>query len=354
MTPAPPDLPIPPVLILSTGRCGSTMVSEMLNRHPGVLSVSEFFSTLGAAAFAWSRPDGARMWKTYSRQSAAVNAMLRDGRIVSEVLYAHDNARSRFQAWNMPPILSIALPHLTDQPEALYDELEPVVQAQPRRPLGDQYRFLFQHLAQRFGRRVWVERSGGSLMTAAKLLALFPEARVIHVYRDGRDTAQSMSQHHNFRVLLATLKKLRTLGIDPGRSFLKPTEGLAGLAAQSLFFRRLDVPALLERYPLELADFAAFWSELILVGERVLAPLPASRRLNVRFEDVQENPRETLDALIRFIDPSLESAAWLEDACGMIRPTRSRFAQLSDAEQRKITDACRPGLEALGYLPAGR
>lgn len=351
MTPVPPELPIQPVLILSTGRCGSTLVSEMLNRHPGVLSVSEFFSTLGAAAFAWSRPDGARMWKIYSRQSAAVNAMLRDGEIVSEVLYEHDQARSRFQAWNMPPILSITLPHLTDQPEVLYDELEPVVRAQPRQPLGDQYRFFFQHLARRFGRRVWVERSGGSLMSAAKLLHLFPEARVIHVYRDGRDTAQSMSQHHNFRVLLATLKKLRSLGIDPRRQFLRPRGSIVELAMQSLFFRRLDVPALLKRYPLELADFAAFWSDMILLGEQVLAPLPASRRLNIKFEDVQEKPRETLSTMIRFIDPSLESSTWLDDAGAMLRPTRSRFAKLSETEQAAVTKACLPGLRALGYVP---
>jgi hypothetical protein len=347
----PSELPIKPVLILSTGRCGSTMVSEMLNRHPGVLSLSEFFSTLGAAGFAWSRPDGARMWKTYSRQSAAVNAMLRDGQIVSEILYGHEAARSRFQAANMPPIMAVTLPHLTDQPEALYDALEPVVSAQPRRPLGDQYRFLFQHLAQQFGRRVWVERSGGSLMQAAKLLHLFPEARVIHVYRDGRDTSQSMSQHHNFRVLIAALKKLRALGIDARRQFLKPKGGFLELALQSVVFRRMDVPSLLRQYPLELADFGAFWSDLILLGERVLKPLPAARRLDVKFEDVQHHPREKLTELIRFIDPSLENEPWLEEAAAMLRPTRSRFTQLPASEQAAVTEACAPGLRALGYLP---
>ena len=35
-----PTLTIPPVFVLSTGRCGSTMVSDILNRHPDVLSIS--------------------------------------------------------------------------------------------------------------------------------------------------------------------------------------------------------------------------------------------------------------------------------------------------------------------------
>ena len=46
---APP--PIPPVLVLNTGRCGSTMISDILNRHPRILSLSEFFSFNGLAAF---------------------------------------------------------------------------------------------------------------------------------------------------------------------------------------------------------------------------------------------------------------------------------------------------------------
>ncbi len=350
MNTMPPALPIAPVLILSTGRCGSTMVSEMLNRHPGVLSISEFFSTLGSAGFAWSRPDGARLWKNCSQQSAAVNAMLRDGQIVSEVLYGHDASSSRFKAWNMPPILSITLPHLTDQPEALFDELAPVIGSQPRRPLGDQYRFLFEHLARHFGRQVWVERSGGSLMQAAKLLHLFPEARVIHVYRDGRDTAQSMSQHHNFRVLIAVFKKFRALGFDARKGFLRKKSSVLGLMLEALVFRRLDVPKLLRDYPLELADFGAFWSDLIMVGETVLAPLPPSRRLNVKFEDIQASPHQKLTELIRFIDPSLENGAWLEEACAMLRPTRSKFSALPTAEQAAVTRACAPGLRALGYM----
>lgn len=33
---------IPPVFIVGTGRCGSTMLSNMLRKHPDVLSLSEF------------------------------------------------------------------------------------------------------------------------------------------------------------------------------------------------------------------------------------------------------------------------------------------------------------------------
>jgi len=35
--------------VVGTGRCGSTLLSEMLGRHPGLLSIFEFFTGLDAA-----------------------------------------------------------------------------------------------------------------------------------------------------------------------------------------------------------------------------------------------------------------------------------------------------------------
>jgi hypothetical protein len=41
----------------------------------------------------------------------------------------------------------------------------------------------------RAGRRSWVERSGGTLRIVARLRATFPEARFLHVVRDGLEDA---------------------------------------------------------------------------------------------------------------------------------------------------------------------
>lgn len=338
---------IPPVLILSTGRCGSTMVSDLLSRHPQVLSLSEFFVPLGAQAFAWQRPDGERMWRTLSRQNAPLHAMLKDGKVVEENLYRFDAPGARFTPADVPPIVSVTLPHLTDRPEELFDALEPVVRGQPRQPLAAHYRHLFEHLMGHFGRRVWIERSGGSLMHAAKLLRLFPEARVVHVFRDGRDTAMSMSRHYNFRVLLGAILKVRRLGLDVRRSFLATRGSTLNLFLNEQSFRLLDVDALAARPTL--ADFGAFWSDLELIGRRVLGALPADRLLELRFEDVQAAPRERLGELIRFIDPSLEDPAWLEEAAAIPRQARSKFLALPEAERLALTRACAPGLELLGY-----
>ena len=116
---------IPPVLVLSTGRCGSTMVSNMLNLHPRVLSLSEFFTCIGLKTFRPRRPTGDWMWKLYSQQSYRTRLLLREP--FEELIYPFDDPESRFTRSDVPPIACAALPHLTKDHDTLFDELEPVV-----------------------------------------------------------------------------------------------------------------------------------------------------------------------------------------------------------------------------------
>ena len=191
------------------------MISDVLNLHPDVLSLSEVFSLLGPLALFRKRLSGRAMWALCSRQNPALRVLLSADPIPSEILYPFDDPHARYSTQNVPPILCAMLPHLTPDYENLYDDLEPVVRARSKANLADQYRFLFEWLREHFERRVWVERSGGSLLSVPRLRRLFPEARVVHVYRDGRDTALSMSRHPAFQVTLATLDKLQRLGLKP-------------------------------------------------------------------------------------------------------------------------------------------
>ncbi len=339
---------IPPVLVLSTGRCGSTLVSDLLNRHPAILSMSEFFMALGIGGLRGRSLDGAAMWRLLSTRGAGFDAMLRDGQVVEEVLYPLGSPGARYTTRDLPPVMAVSLPHLTDQPEALFDELAATVPAWPRRPMAAQYEALFGHLSQRFGRRVWVERSGGSLMFAAKLLRMFPDARVVHVFRDGRDTAMSMAGHHNFRVIVALSRAFQRLGVDLWRSFGNPNVGPLDTLLNAAALRLLNTERV-TREPPPLVEFGRLWSRMIQFSETMLGGLPPERVLNLRFEDLQDNPRAELDRLIRFIHPSLADAAWLEAAAALPRPSRPRYPSLPPAELQALTEACGPGLDLLGY-----
>ena len=342
-----PAFTIPPVFILSTGRCGSTMVSNILNRHPQVLSLSEFISYIGVRSLSRRRPAGDWMWDRYSRQQHRTRLMLR-GRY-EELLYPLDDPNARYSQHDVPPILCATLPHLTERYEALYDELEPVVRAQPKQSPADHFRQLFAWLCERFGCRTWAERSGGSLLFASRLLLEFPEARVIHVYRDGRETAISMSRHYLFRLIAANMLALRSYGFSAMQSLARGKHWERLSSRLEPLTRVLLNPERLPYDKLTLPYFGTLWSAMIERGERMLRRLPSERLLNLRFEDVQTDPGAQIRRLMRFIDPALEDAAWLREASAIPRPTPSKFERLEAAERDALTEACRPGLERLGY-----
>ncbi len=337
---------IAPVLVLGTGRCGSTMVSDIVNRHPGILSVSEFFSFVGPGAFAGRRRSGARMWRLYSRHGRPVRRM-KDFGVPGELLYPLGDPSARFTLDDLPPILAVTLPHLADEFHELFDACGAFVRGRPRQAPAEHHRNLFEFLCRRLGRRVWVERSGGSLLWCRRLLRAFPDARVIHVFRDGRDTALSMSRHTPFRTMLAIRNQLRPLGLDPMRwvgSASGPAvallDGLAG---------RLVRPGRLRPDEVTLADLAWFWSWMIETGHDAFGSFPSDRLLNVAFEDLQSSPEIEIRRIIRFISPELEDDAWLRTVSSIPRKTRSGFPQLDARERAAVTAACRPGLERLGY-----
>ena len=335
-----------PVLVLSTGRCGSTMVSDILSRHPGILSVSEFFSFVGPRAFVGRRLSGERIWRLYSRPGRPIRRLRHFG-IPSELLYPLDDSAARFSLDDLPPILAITLPHLTAEYHDLYDECGRVVRAQPRQAPAEHHRRFFEWLAGRFRRRVWVERSGGSLLWGSRLLGAFPDARVIHVYRDGRDTALSMSRHPPFRVMLAIRNQLKPLGLDP--------MGWVGSASGRVVALLDELAGMLvrpERLRLDrvsLADFAWFWNQMIEMGDDLFGHFPSHRLLNVAFEDVQASPESEIRRIVRFISPELVDDAWLQTVSSIPRKTTSRFPRLGADERAAVTEACRPGLERLGY-----
>ena len=121
-----------PVLVLSTGRCGSTMISQVLNTHPEVLSLSEFFISLGMKALIRKRLSGKALWGICCRHSPGLKAMLAGSR--DRILYPFDTPQARYSPQDIPSILCVALPHLTPDYERLFEELGPVVRGGRGRP----------------------------------------------------------------------------------------------------------------------------------------------------------------------------------------------------------------------------
>jgi putative sulfotransferase len=209
-----------------------------------------------------------------------------------------------------------------------------------------QYERVFEWLRVRFGKKMWVERSGGSLRAVPRLAKSFPQARFVHIVRDGRDCAISMSRHPGFRMMMACTILSQILGYDPyDTDQRKGVEELPDQFYRLLpehfnaeNFAKLDAPSTL---------FAHYWSGEMMRGLKTLAELSADRVLTIHFEDILAQPEPWLRRLLEFMDPTLVDEAWVQRAAAMVRPVASSWRKLPVGEQSALTDACRPGFQAL-------
>jgi hypothetical protein len=166
----------------------------------------------------------------------------------------------------------------------------------------------------------------------------------VHLYRDGPDTAVSMSQHTGFRLMTLIQDALELLDLDPERKNpglrLDPTAIPIELAP--LVGDRCDVDYLMSQN-LPTARFARMWSELIATGEAALADLPADRYLPLSYADLVADPGSCLVRLAAFLDIEADQK-WLDFAAGVIDP---RFAgaatRLPTDELQAVNEACAVG-----------
>jgi len=343
-----------PVFVVGTGRCGSTLLSACLAAHPQVLSLSELFvfaTDLGGRipqAFPEGEVSGEAVWSILGGIHARQTLMLRNNVMMEEALYRPGPGRRFTAETGIPALAATTLAHLTDDPDALLDQLEPLIRGLAPAPIGEQYRRIFNGLCQQRGARLWVERSGGSLRIVRRLRQHFPEARFVHLVRDGRDCALSMSRHLGFRMALIDAQLTEVLGVDPFESADRTYVG--------------DLPDDLARYLPEAFDAAAFraevtppplaghyWSGEIMQGLRDLAGLSDGQLLTLRYEDLLAEPQLFLERFFDFVLPEGPPPD-LAALAARVRAPRSNWRTLPATTLEQLEIACRPGMAALEGL----
>ena len=339
-----------PTFVVGTGRCGSTMLSNMLRDHPGTLSLSEFWQvTAGkrsSEAFSREPMDGRRFWAIVAAITPWYSFAFRHGVVFPELLYPYDAPAARYsRQTGVPSILLTTLPHLTDDHDHLFDMLRDEVNKWPMATIGEHYKHLFGWLAEHFNKRLWVERSGGSsLMTIEQILATFPDARFVHVVRDGRDAAISMREHQAYRLgfVLGSLEQF--LGVDPLESADRTHIDRVPAELRPFLPEQFDADAFRAfRAPLSLG--AEFWAQSIDNALKVLRALPADRLLTLRYEDFFVDPKKQLDTLTAFLGEEFVDEDWSARCAATVRKPRSSWRDLPDETARALTQACRPGFE---------
>jgi hypothetical protein len=336
------------VFVVSSGRAGSTLLSQILHEHPDVLSVSEFFACLQGVLRRMPYPSrkmtGERLWQIMSAPDPVADALVRDGLRAPEMVYPYESGRFG-AATGIPIICHSTLPLLTDDPDSLFDSLAAEVPGWPERPAADQYRALLAHLAGLLGRRVIVERSGGSVILIQLLRSQFPEARFVHMYRDGPDCALSMSRFPMFQLGAVTLQAALDAGLSADSTWREIQNALpqryAGLLSPPYDMTRLAG----FRFPV--GFFGELWSDMMRGAVAALAGLPGDAWTTLGYEDLLADPAAELARLAAFLGVPA-APAWLSRARALIDAGRAGKASRLDEETlTALRAACQPGVAAL-------
>jgi putative sulfotransferase len=244
------------------------------------------------------------------------------------------------------------LPHLTTRPDDLYSCLEVLTPREPRKLLSEHLRWLFSVLAQGRQPSVIVERSGGSLAYASRLMTLFPDARVVHLFRDGRECAVSMSRHARYKFAAIRAALRGKLGYDPYAEFgadglgsrsqepfkLAEDEELAGLMPYSMTRENFD------NYDVPLTRYGAMWSMMIVQG---LADLPSPPDLlTIDYNHLVSRPGEVIGQFVDFLGIDRDSQLE-QQLVNSIRGKRRSRDEIGEERWQELTRACSMGMNRM-------
>jgi len=160
------------------------------------------------------------------------------------------------------------------------EEIEPLILEECRNP-GDFLRILMETIARKQGMRRWAESTPLHLLYLPLVKRLVPDALIVHIIRDGRDVAVSLNK----------IGWIRPFPWDRKKSLV-----LAGI----------------------------FWRWIVSKGRRYGRAM-GSDYLEVRYEDLVQNPRDFLARLGSFIEQDLDYDRIQSVALGSVQDPNSSF-----------------------------
>jgi hypothetical protein len=236
--------------VLGTGRCGSTLVHEVLARHPDVGFVTNVEDRLPVPAWAgrWNTPAFRRIPDRFTQKGRLRYAPSEGYRLLER---------------EVSPLL--------------VDPCRDLLAGDVTPWLADRFRRTFLTRAEAQGRAVFVHKFTG-WPRAGFIDAVLPDTKFVHVVRDGRAVANSWLQ------------------MDWWRGHRGPGEWLFGPLPEHY---RDEWEASGRSYVL-LAGLA--WKVLIDAFDAARATIPAECWLDVRYEDVVADPFGTFATILDFCD----------------------------------------------------
>src|SRR3990172_2465569 len=222
--------------IVGCGRSGTTLLRAMLDSHPELAIPGESYFVVSMG----------RHRRRYER----------DGRLLTERFIADIVGHPRFRRWGL-------------QETEVREALTPSPRGYP-----GAVRCVFALYAHREGKERYGDKTPSYVLNIPMLARLFPEARFVHIIRDGRDVALS----------------LRDVQFGPG----------------------------------DIREAALLWKRSVKRGMRAGRQLGRGRYREVQYEELLDDPEVTLRGLCDFIelDYSEEMLSYPERAGAVLAPVR--------------------------------
>jgi hypothetical protein len=255
------------VFMVGTGRCGSTVVARVLASHRAVGFISEI--DLRLRRLSGALPSNNAVFRGLGNSLALTAAAPNRGGVRASAARIADRFRTVAGPW--------------EAYELLADEVSPMVAA-PFRDLvapdaapwvAERFRRFFVNRALESRKPFFLHKFTG-WPRARFINAVFPDARFIHVVRDGRAVANSLLQ------------------VPWWRGYRGPPEWTFGPLRED-YAKEWDASGQ------SFAVLAALeWKTLMDAFEVTEQEIPSDRWLNVRYEDFVDEPREALDRMLGF------------------------------------------------------
>lgn len=226
------------------------------------------------------------------------------------------------------------------------------------REVAEYIRHTLAYMAERASGRTCpavIEKTVSNVFRVPFILRIFPNAKFVHLVRDGRDVALSAARQwtapSDVSYLMEKLRYFPVKNWAYGVWYLKDT-------LRNRLEKKQEKKTWGPRYPginedigkRSIPEIAARqWSESVFAAHTGFASVPEKQKLSIRYEDLVSDSKY-LRQLAEFLElPDIETIVEHYDE-RVRRDKGGAWDQLPDEEQRRLMSILEPALLKFGYL----